>query len=154
MKVLFITPGFGPWPNDGWGACENLTYELSNELRALGNSIYIYHSPSNTGLRGAIQEFQPDVVHCEYDDYISWMFPLKREFPHIEFRFTNHWAYLTSNNRHTYGYQFFNDAIEATHMGIQFYCLSPEIASYIMKAKLVPASKAVKSCVGVYPLAA
>jgi hypothetical protein len=129
MKILFITPGFGLWPNDGWGACENLTYELSNELRNLGHTIFIYHSQNSYGLRNMILENSPDVVHCEYDDYVHWLFPLKNEFQNIEFRFTTHYAYLT-NEKLREGYNpIFKDAIQATKKGIKLFCLSIEISN-------------------------
>lgn len=129
MNILFITPGFGVWPNDGWGACENLTYELSNELRNLGHTIFIYHSQNSNGLRNMILETSPDIVHCEYDDYVHWLFPLKDEFQNIEFRFTTHYAYLT-NQKLREGYNhIFQDAIQATKKGIKLFCLSIEISN-------------------------
>jgi len=142
MKILIISTGIGPWPNDGWGACENLTHELSNCLKDLGHSVFIYHSPDNSRLKGFITSCMPDIVHCEYDDYIHWLIPLKLEFPNVEFRFTNHYAYLTNAQmRSSTGYvRYFNDAIAATKLGIQFYCLSPEIASEFVRCGADPAN--------------
>lgn len=134
MKILIISTGIGTWPNDGWGALENLSHEFSNCLKELGHSVFIYHSSDNSGLKGFIQRCNPDIVHCEYDDYIHWLFPLKTEFPNIEFRFTNQYAYLTNEHkRMCNGYSFFNDAITATHNGLKYYCVSDEIAKEFIR---------------------
>lgn len=142
MKILIISTGIGPWPNDGWGALENLSHEFGNCLKDLGHSVFVYHSTDNSGLSGFIRTCNPDIVHCEYDDYIHWLFPLKTEFPNIEFRFTNQYAYLTNEHkRMSTGYaRLFKDAIIATRSGLKYYCVSPEIASEFVRCGADPAN--------------
>ena len=135
IRILFISTGVGAWPNDGWGACENLTYELSNELNKQGVKTMVYHESTNHSLKQTITQFKPNIVHCEYDDYVSWLFELKDQFPNIQFRFTTHYAYLT-NEKYILesGYkQHFYNAIEATNRGIILYCLSNEIKDMYIK---------------------
>ena len=135
LKIMFISTGVGSWPNDGWGACENLTFELSNALNNQNVETNIYHQPNNHSLKQAIIRFKPDIIHCEYDNHISWLFQLKQEFPNIQFRFTTHYAYLT-NEQHVFssGYkQYFYDAVEATKQGIVLYCLSENIQNMYLK---------------------
>ena len=68
MKVLLLSTGIGPFPNNGWGACENLTADLAWAFQQIGVEAAVLHVPSaalETCLVPTMAEFHPDVVLAE-----------------------------------------------------------------------------------------
>jgi hypothetical protein len=96
MKVLLVSSGIGPWPNDGWGACENLTADFAWALESKGIDVKVFHDSDTIGkLPNMVREFRPDLVHIEYDDHVVAIIPVLREFPHLKILITTHYAYLS-----------------------------------------------------------
>lgn len=96
MKILLITPGKGPWPNDGWGACENICADFGWALKQAGADVKTLHSPNVAkDLEPMLQSFQPEIVHNEYDDHTVHLIPLLSKYPKIQFLVTTHYAFLS-----------------------------------------------------------
>lgn len=133
MKVLLITPGKGPWPNDGWGACENICADFGWALRQAGADVKIFHSPTvEKDIDSAIQLWNPDVVHNEYDDHTIHLLHLADKYPKIQFLVTTHYAFLSQPTKLVQdGYmRIFLETCQATrHSNIMLMPLSEAIAS-------------------------
>ena len=96
MKVLLIGTGIGAWPNDGWGACENLVADFAWALEQVGARVLVLHEKDpQSCIESKIQEFQPDIVHCEFDDHILALLPVLKKYPHIKTLFTAHYAMIS-----------------------------------------------------------
>jgi hypothetical protein len=96
MKVLLIGTGIGTWPNDGWGACENLVADFAWALEQVGAEVRVVHEkhPEYT-IENHIQEFKPDIVHCEYDDHMIALLPVLQKYPQVKTLLTTHYAMLS-----------------------------------------------------------
>jgi glycosyltransferase involved in cell wall biosynthesis len=100
MKVLLISSGVGEWPNDGWGAVENIVADFSWALREAGATVEIFHSQEfGQSLEEKIASFLPDVVHCEYDDHILHLVPTLQKYPTMKVLLTTHYAFLSQPYR-------------------------------------------------------
>lgn len=96
MKVLLIGTGIGPWPNDGWGACENLVADFAWALEQAGAEVLVVHqkNPEHV-IEEKIREFKPDIIHCEFDDHLLALLPSLQKFPFIKTLLTQHYAMLS-----------------------------------------------------------
>jgi hypothetical protein len=96
MKVLLIGTGIGPWPNNGWGACENLVADFAWALEQVGAEVRIVHekNPKDT-IEKTISEFKPDIIHCEFDDHMIALLPVLQNHPNIKTLLTMHYAMLS-----------------------------------------------------------
>lgn len=132
MKVFLISSGIGPWPNDGWGAVENLVADFAWALQAEGAEVEIYHKSSfGPLLEQRVAEFSPDIVHCQYDDHIYEIIPLMQRFPSIQFVLTTHYAYLSQPYRlvqDAYMNRFLLASECAQKLNLTLAVLSPQIA--------------------------
>ena len=96
MKVLLIGTGIGNWPNDGWGACENLVADFAWALEQVGAEVLVLHERDPMSvLEVKLQQFQPDIVHCEFDDHIIALLPVLQKYPHIKTLLTTHYAMIS-----------------------------------------------------------
>ena len=96
VKILLLSTGVGEWPNTGWGACENLTYDFGWALQQEGADVKILHQQNfDTILPQILDVWKPDIVHCEYDDYIVNLLGLFAKYPKIQFLLTTHYALLS-----------------------------------------------------------
>jgi glycosyltransferase involved in cell wall biosynthesis len=96
MKILLISSGAGAWPNDGWGAVENLVADFSWALRESGAEVEVYHREEfGASLEDKIAAFLPDMIHCEYDDHIIHLVPTLQKYPTMKILLTTHYAYLS-----------------------------------------------------------
>lgn len=143
MKVLLISSGSGDWPNNGWGACENLTADFCWALRECGAEAEVVHSSNlQKDLLEKISSFQPDIVHCEYDDHILEVQMVLQRFPSIRVLLTTHYAFLSQKFRliqDGYIYRFLMAAQLAKTSGLVIAPLSQEIASVYTEFGGVPA---------------
>ena len=95
MRILLISTGIGPWPCDGWGACENLTADFAWALQQEGAELKVLHTESvEKELMPLVESFRPNIVHCQYDDHFIFLFPILQKFPEIQCLLTTHYAYL------------------------------------------------------------
>jgi len=89
MKISIIGPGLMPIPPKGWGAVESLIWDMANALKDLGQEVQIINTTDPNKVLNAINEFNPDFVHINYDDFIVL-------YPHIKQpkAMTSHFGYL------------------------------------------------------------
>ena len=89
MKISIIGPGLMPIPPKGWGAVESLIWDMANALKDLGQEVQIINTTDGNKVLDAINEFNPDFVHINYDDFIVL-------YPHIDKpkAMTSHFGYL------------------------------------------------------------
>lgn len=96
MKIAIIGPGIMPIPPHGWGAVESLIWDYAQELKKRGHEIIILNTTDHTKTISTINDFNPDFVHLQYDDYHSIM-------PHIRCNrkaATSHYGYLEQYKTH------------------------------------------------------
>jgi len=88
MKISIIGPNT-PIPPKGWGAVESLIWDMKLTLGKLGHSVQIINVSDPRQIIQMINEFRPDFVHINYDDWI----PL---YPYIQYpcAVTTHFAYI------------------------------------------------------------
>ena len=89
MKISIIGPGLMPIPPKGWGAVECLIWDMANALKDLKHEVQIINTTDPNKVLAAINEFNPDFVHINYDDFIVL-------YPHINRpkAMTSHFGYL------------------------------------------------------------
>ena len=89
MKISIIGPGLMPIPPKGWGAVESLIWDMANALKDLGQEVQIINTTDGNKVLASINEFNPDFVHINYDDFIVL-------YPHIKQpkAMTSHFGYL------------------------------------------------------------
>ena len=89
MKISIIGPGLMPIPPKGWGAVESLIWDMANALKDLGQEVQIINTTDGNKVLSSINEFNPDFVHINYDDFIVL-------YPHIKQpkAMTSHFGYL------------------------------------------------------------
>ena len=71
MKIAIVGPGIMPIPPTGWGAVEILIWDSKVALEKLGNQVEIINTQSPTEIIKKINNFRPDFVHIQYDDFIE-----------------------------------------------------------------------------------
>lgn len=91
MKIVLIAPGFTPLPPTGWGACESIVWDYYENLIKKGYQVQIVNYTDINIIINEINNYNPDIVHIMYDDYISIVPNIKcnRIF------YTTHYAYIT-----------------------------------------------------------
>lgn len=145
MKVLLISSGEGTWPNNGWGAVENIVADFSWALEQLGAEVRIYHQKEfGEQFFSVFRDFSPDVVHCEYDDHILHLLPLLKEYPSTKVLLTTHYAYLSQPYKLVqdgYMHRFLFACNCAIQLNLTLAVLSEEIAQTYEKLGGVPRSK-------------
>ena len=87
MKISIIGPNT-PIPPKGWGAVESLIWDYKITLERIGHSVQIINIGDPMKILSMLDEFEPDFVHINYDDWI----PL---YPYIRYpcAITTHFAY-------------------------------------------------------------
>lgn len=88
MRISIIGPNT-PIPPKGWGAVESLIWDYKITLENLGHEVQIINIGDPMQILGMIDEFRPDFVHINYDDWV----PL---YPYIRYpcAITTHFAYI------------------------------------------------------------
>ena len=73
----------------GWGAVESLIWDYKLSLEKLGHTVQIINIGEPMKILNMIEEFKPDFVHINYDDWV----PL---YPYIRYpcAITTHFAYI------------------------------------------------------------
>lgn len=95
MKICIVGPGYMPIPPTGWGACEILIWDYYQTLTKMGHDVKIVNSPNPGEMISEINNFSPEIVHVQYDDYyfLSDLIPYKTIV-------TSHYAYLDQPEKH------------------------------------------------------
>jgi len=88
MKITIIGPNT-PIPPKGWGAIESLIWDYKLNLEWLGHEVQIINIGDPNKILGMIDDFEPDFVHINYDDWVGL-------YPYIKFpcAITTHFAYI------------------------------------------------------------
>lgn len=88
MRISIIGPAL-PIPPKGWGAVESLIWDMKLSLNKLGHEVQIVNVGDPYQIIHMINEFRPDFVHINYDDWIGL-------YPYIQYpcAVTTHFAYI------------------------------------------------------------
>ena len=88
MRVSIIGPAL-PIPPKGWGAVESLIWDMKLSLNELGHEVQIINIENPYQIINMINEFRPDFVHINYDDWVGI-------YPYIQYpcAVTTHFAYI------------------------------------------------------------
>jgi glycosyltransferase involved in cell wall biosynthesis len=95
MKICLVGPGYMPIPPTGWGACEILIWDYYQTLTKKGHTVKIVNTPDVNQIYREIDEFAPDLVHIQYDDY----FYLAENLQYKTI-ITSHYAYIEQPQKH------------------------------------------------------
>lgn len=88
MKISIIGPNT-PIPPVGWGAVESLIWDMSLTLNEMGHDIQIINVADPQQIINMIDQFNPDFVHINYDDWV----PLY-DYINYPCAVTTHFAYI------------------------------------------------------------
>ena len=88
MRISIIGPAL-PIPPKGWGAVESLIWDMKLSLNKLGHEVQIINVPDPNQIIRMLNEFRPDFVHINYDDWV----PLY-EYIQYPCACTTHFAYI------------------------------------------------------------
>ena len=88
MKISIIGPAL-TIPPKGWGAVESLIWDMKLSLNKLGHEVQIINVGDPYQIINMINEFRPDFVHINYDDWVGL-------YPYIQYpcAVTTHFAYI------------------------------------------------------------
>lgn len=88
MRISIIGPAL-PIPPKGWGAVESLIWDMKLSLNKLGHEVQIINVADPYQIINMINEFRPDFVHINYDDWVVL-------YPYIQYpcAVTTHFAYI------------------------------------------------------------
>lgn len=145
VKILLISSGAGSWPNDGWGAVENLVSDFEWALKDLGAIVEVYHNQEfGETLEKKVADFRPDLIHCEYDDHIIHLVPCLQKYPTMKILLTSHYAWLSQPYQLVqdgYMSRFLFACDLAKKSNLTLAVLSPEIAKTCRDLAAVPDDK-------------
>lgn len=145
MRILLISTGAGPWPCDGWGACENVAADFAWALEQEGADVKVLHTEAvEKELVPLVESFRPQVVHCQYDDHFIHLIPVLQKFPDIQCLLTTHYAYLDQPYRliqDGYMGKFIVTSQMLHARQVTLVALSDRIAKTYQEIGLVPAEK-------------
>ena len=121
MKISIVGPGIMPIPPTGWGAVEILIWDQKLALEKLGHEVDIVNVQSPVEILQKINNFSPDFVHIQYDDFIEL-------YPYVQYpcAITSHFGYIEQPNK----WDYYKDRIAKPFERIKpnVFCLSPGIA--------------------------
>jgi glycosyltransferase involved in cell wall biosynthesis len=88
MRISIVGPN-SQIPPVGWGAVESLIWDMRNTLTKMGHEVQIVNVGDPLQIISLINNFSPDFVHINYDDWI----PI---YPYIQYpcAITTHFAYI------------------------------------------------------------
>ena len=120
MKVAIVGPGIMPIPPTGWGAVEILIWDQKLALEKLGHQVLIVNTQSPIDILKEINQWQPDFVHVQYDDFVELV-------PYIQYpsAITSHFGYLEQPSR--WDYYGPRVAKKFVELKPNVFCLSPGI---------------------------
>ena len=126
MKIAIVGPGIMPIPPTGWGAVKILIWDQKLALEELGHEVRIVNTASPIDILKEINEFRPDFVHVQYDDFVELC-------PYIQYpnAITSHFGYLEQPNR----WDYYGPRVASKFAQIKpnIFCLSPGIKNVYEK---------------------
>lgn len=127
MKISIIGPGIMPIPPNGWGAVEILIWDYYQELTKNGHEVQIVNTANMYEIINQVNEFNPDFVHLQYDDFVDVLSKLNCKFKAV----TSHYGYLDAHYPNYSGYQhIFNSFVNGD---FYIFCLSESIKELYLK---------------------
>jgi glycosyltransferase involved in cell wall biosynthesis len=134
MKIAIVGPGIMPIPPTGWGAVEILIWDQKLALEELGHEVRIVNTASGIEILKEINEFRPDFVHVQYDDFVELC-------PYIQYpnAITSHFGYLEQPNR----WDYYGPRVASKFAQIKpnIFCLSPGIKNVYEKEMGIPSDQ-------------
>lgn len=127
MKISIIGPGIMSIPPKGWGAVEILIWDYYQELSKLGHEVQIVNTQNQTDIINQVNNFNPDFVHLQYDNYFKIMDFIKSPRKAA----TTHYGYLEAHYPHYHGYQNIMNGFINGNFNI--FCLSEGIKNTYKK---------------------
>ena len=134
MKVSIVGPGIMPIPPTGWGAVEILIWDQKLALEKLGHEVQIVNTPKGIEILREINQFRPDFVHVQYDDFVELC-------PYIQYpnAITSHFGYL--EQPHKWDYYGPRVAQKFAQIKPNIFCLSPGIKEVYEKQMGIPSDQ-------------
>jgi len=129
MKISIIGPGFMSIPPIGWGAVECLIWDYAQELKKLDHEVQIVNEPNPNEIINLVNNFSPDFVHLQYDDYAYLMQYIKCNKKAV----TTHYAYTEQYENHPEYYRILNSLINGD---FYIFCLSEQIRNTYLKLNI------------------
>ena len=134
MKISIVGPGIMPIPPTGWGAVEILIWDQKLALESLGHEVDIVNTQSPVEILQQINNFRPDFVHIQYDDFVEL-------YPYVQYpcAITSHFGYLEQPDK----WDYYGDRIVKPFKKIQpkVFCLSPGIRDVYESVLKIPAER-------------
>ena len=134
MKISIVGPGIMPIPPTGWGAVEILIWDQKLALEELGHEVRIVNTASGIEILKEINEFRPDFVHVQYDDFVELC-------PYIQYpnAITSHFGYLEQPNK----WDYYGPRVAQKFANIKpnIFCLSPGIRDVYEKIMEIPSNQ-------------
>ena len=133
LNIVLIAPGFKPFPPQGWGAVESIVWDYYENLSKKSHiQVNIVNTTDPNKMIELANQYQPDVVHIMYDDYIIIAPYLRCK----QVLYTSHYAYITHPNfEQQYSWYFqniFKKVIE-NQSRVQIFAISEQIANIYRK---------------------
>jgi hypothetical protein len=120
MKISIIGPGIMPIPPTGWGAVECLIWDYAIELRSRGHEVQIVNTPNRSEIIEQVNNFCPDFVHLQYDDFADVLQNIHCKFKAA----TSHYGYIEQFEQHP---EYFNVLRNFISGDFFIFCLSEQI---------------------------
>jgi glycosyltransferase involved in cell wall biosynthesis len=120
MKIAIIGPGIMPIPPIGWGAVECLIWDYAIELKKLGHEVQIVNESRIPELINKVNNFNPDFVHLQYDDFVGALDYIQCKKKAI----TSHYGYIEQHYSHPEYNKILQDFIKGD---FYIFCLSENI---------------------------
>ena len=132
MRIVIIGPNT-PIPPKGWGAVESLIWDYKVTLNKLGHEVEIINIGDPGEIIKRINNFRPDFVHINYDDWIVL-------YPYIQYpcAITTHFAYIERPDMMNGYSQIFN---EFQRIKPNVFCLSEGIKNIYRVMSSIPKEK-------------
>jgi len=134
MKISIVGPGIMPIPPTGWGAVEILIWDQKLAFEELGHEVQIVNTASGIEILKEINEFRPDFVHVQYDDFVELC-------PYIQYpnAITSHFGYLEQPNK----WDYYGPRVASKFAQIKpnIFCLSPGIKNVYEKEMGIPSDQ-------------
>ena len=134
MKIAIVGPGIMEIPPKGWGAVEILIWDQKLALEELGHEVRIVNTASGIDILKEINEFRPDFVHVQYDDFVELC-------PYIQYpnAITSHFGYLEQPRK----WDYYGPRVAQKFANIKpnIFCLSPGIKDVYEKVMEIPSNQ-------------
>jgi len=125
VRLAIVGPGIHPIPPIGWGAVESLIWDYKMILERDYNFVVaIINTKDLQEIARQVNDFQPDVVHIHYDDYLA----AAKQFTCQRIILSSHYSYLDRLTKERDGFLPMHQTyLDASHRGYWIICLSPSI---------------------------